>query len=288
MRALLSLVVAFVALGCGPRTPPASSTAAAPEREAMVVATIHKGHLMQARYPLGLLCRIVDAYRPDLVMVEVRPEPFALGHYEDGPFEMTAVTLCARRHKIEVAPIDWWLESDMSAAPPALSADEEKAMNAELARLEEPTWPAFDLANSERELRRGLEVLNVQARYLGGNPVWTRRQAWFHHRALEAIDRSHARRALAFVGLNHAPELSEFLAALGMKPVSPLSLPLGDLSRANDAMPDDVVAAWSDGLSRLRASVESSDGESKQRYAAKVRYFETAVARKGRCCVREP
>src|SRR5262245_32830576 len=96
-----SLTTLAVIVSCARAPEPASRPAAAPSaalsRQVMVVATIHKGHLLQKRYPLALLCQIIDAYRPDLVMVEIRPEPFRAGHYEDGPFEMTAVTFCARR-----------------------------------------------------------------------------------------------------------------------------------------------------------------------------------------------
>ncbi len=234
-----------------------------------------------------MLCQIIETYRPDLVLVEIRPDAFRAGHYEDGPFEMTAVTLCARRHHIAVAPIDWWLESDLSAGPPAVSEADAKAMNAELAGLAEPTWPAFDVVNSQRELERGLKLLTVQARYLGGNPVWTRRQGWFHHLALQAIERTNARRALAFVGFNHAPELKAFLGAFAVQVGSPLSLELGDPSQANEAAPDEVVAAWREGTDRLRATMESADGDAKQRFAAKLAYFDVAVKRAGKCCVRE-
>jgi hypothetical protein len=175
----------------------------------------------------------------------------------------------------------------MSAESPALSAEDAEAMNTELARLTEPVWPAFEVVNSRAELERGLELLNVQARYLGGNGVWTRRQAWFQRRALDALGRTHARRALAFVGFNHAPELGAFLGAFGFERVSPLSLGLGDPRLSNDPMPDEVVTAWREGAARLRASMEAAEGEAKKRYAAKLAYFDVAVARAGKCCVRE-
>jgi hypothetical protein len=283
---MLGLVACARAPEAEPR-PAVPKAASSTGRQAMVVATIHKGHLLQERYPLGVLCQIISTYRPDLVMVEIRPEAFAAGHYEDGPFEMTAVAFCARHAGAVVAPIDWWLESDMSAEAPPQSPEDEKALNAELARLPEPAWPPFEVVNSRAELQRGLELVNAEARYLGGNGVWTRRQAWFHHRALEALERTHAKRALAFVGFNHAPELAAFLTAFAYQPVSPLSLGLSEPERFNQPMPDDVVAAWRDGTTRIRASMDAAQGVAKQRYAAKVAYFDVAVARAGKCCVRE-
>lgn len=258
---------------------------AAAALHAMVVATIHKGHLLQEGYPLGLLCKIVDAYRPDIVLLEIRPEAFEAGHYEDGPFEMTAVAMCAKARHIDVAPIDWWLESDLEAGEPSLTPEDAKAFDAEQQRLKEPAWPAFAVANSPSELKRGVELLNAQARYWGGNPVWTRRQAWFHHRALGAIERGHKRRALAFVGFNHAPELASFLGAVGMQVDSPLSLDLGDPKRANDPAPPEVVDAWRAGEKRLQDAADALQGAGKKRFAAKIRYFDVAVGRRGTCCV---
>jgi len=281
------------ATGCaaqsgGARGEAGSTRDAAPKGpRAMVVATIHKGHLLQKGYPLGLLCKIVDAYRPDVVLVEVRPEAFQAGHYEDGPFEMTAVAMCAKARHIDVAPIDWWLESDLESREPSLSPEEAKAFEAERARLKEPTWPTFDLANSPAEWKRGVELLNAQARFLGGNPIWTRRQAWFHHRALGAIEQTHKRRALAFVGFNHAPELAAFLGSVGVQIDSPLSLDLGDPASANDPAPAEVVDTWRAGEKRLEEAASGLASEGKQRYAAKIRYFDVAVQRRGTCCVEE-
>ncbi len=51
----------------------------------MVVATIHKGHLLQKGYPLGLLCKIVDAYRPDVVSWRSVPRPSKLDITRTGP-----------------------------------------------------------------------------------------------------------------------------------------------------------------------------------------------------------
>ena len=78
----------------------------------MVVGTIHSAHLVQRDYPLARLAAVLSAAHPDLVLVEIRPEPFAAGHLEDGPFEMTYVTLLARAAGVPVEPIDWWREED--------------------------------------------------------------------------------------------------------------------------------------------------------------------------------
>ncbi|MBI5536746.1 MAG: hypothetical protein HY898_28760 [Deltaproteobacteria bacterium] len=278
---------ALVAAGCSHNpTPAAPHPDDAAATEVMVISTIHKGHLVQKEYPLGMLHNALVRYKPDLVLVEIRPETFATRHYEDGPFEMTYVTHWATAQGAAVEPIDWWREQDMESAP-AMTPEEERALEAELAAMPEPPWPGFRLANQASERARGMKVLNAQARYAGGNAVWNRRQAWFNHRAVSAIERHHARRALAFVGFNHGTELESYLRAMGLRVRDPLTLEAMDPAASNEPAPDAVVSAWREGLGRIRDNAEAATGESKLRMRAKARYFEIAVERRGTCCVPE-
>jgi hypothetical protein len=255
------------------------------DAEFAVVGTIHKGHLIQPAYPLGFLCRMVAEFRPDLVLVEIRPEAFAEGHLEDGPFEMTAVTDCAQSLAIPVEPIDWWLDQEMEVSNPPLTAEQEVTFGAESAALKEPDWPSFIEANSYVARQRGIRLSNLRARYLAGNPAWTRRQAWIDHQALQVIERHRAHRVLAFVGYNHAPELEAYLWAFNLTPLDPLQIAWSQPADSNQKAPESVVSKWREGLARLRTQAEGATGETAQRLKAKIRYFEVAVERAGTCCV---
>ena len=117
LRTLLALVALA---GCGTAAParaPSSGGA-----EVMVVGTEHGGHVTTPGYPMSKLGALIDAYKPDLVLVEIRPAPFAMGHYEDGPIEMSYVTLHAKSRGIAVAPIDWWRDEDVGQPIGSVSA----------------------------------------------------------------------------------------------------------------------------------------------------------------------
>jgi hypothetical protein len=282
-----TLLLALAGCAHEPTVGAASTPAPRPgtHREFAVVSTIHKGHLMQPQYPLGFLCRILADYAPDLVLVEIRPDAFTQGHHEDGPFEMAYVVDCARAHRVPVEPIDWWQEQDMEASGPTLTAEEQTAFTAEVAALEQPVWPSFVEANAAAARQRGMRLLNAQARYFAGNPVWTRRQAWFDHQALQAIDRRRARRVLAFVGFNHAPELEAHLRSFELDARDPLGIAKSQPVESNDRAPDSVIQMWRSGLARLQVRAQSASGVTAQRLNAKARYFEVAIERAGTCCV---
>jgi hypothetical protein len=247
--------------------------------------TIHKGHLLQRGYPLTHLGHILDRFHPDLVLVEIRPQPFSLAHFEDGPFEMTYVVERARAARIAVAPIDWWREDEV-ASEPAMDPVERMALDKELAQMPEPHWPAFDVANAPTERRRKLRELNAVARLGGGNPIWVRRQSYFNAQALAAIETHGSKRVLAFVGHAHAPELEGYVQSFGFTAIDPRSIPV-DARAADEKAPESVVGLWRDGLARLRRTAAALTGAQRRTLDAKVRYFDVAIERHGRCCVAE-
>jgi hypothetical protein len=296
-RLVAAALLAVASVQCAPADcPPAVAApvamppsledrAPATESQVMVVATIHKGHLVQAGYPLAHLRHIVEVFRPDLVLVEIRPEPFARGNFEDGPFEMTYVVEQARTANIPVAPIDWWREDEVGIEP-AMDPMEQASLAAELADAPEPRWPAFDVVNGPAERRRMLRALNAVARHAGGNPIWTRRQAHFHRQALAAIEAHEAKRVLAFVGANHAPELEAHLECFGVAALDPRSIPV-EPAAVDEKASSAVVAHGRAGVARLEATATTLVGVQRRMLDKKVHYFTIAIAREGRCCVAE-
>jgi len=263
MRALLVLCLA----GCA-------------TTQATVVGTIHGAHLRTPGYPLSTLDDVLDRVRPDLVLVEIRPAPFAAGEYEDGPPEMTYVTLRARARGIAVEPIDWWLESQVGAEDPEPTDPTCTALLSILDKLR--VWPpTYAQANGVDQARLILRTKQERARCLDGDRRWVERQDHFHELADRAIAAHRPRRVLAFVGQEHAPQLAQHLAARGADVVAAPAL----RSFESRPAPDDVVAAWRDGIVRLQQKRELAPPDLRASYDGKRRLWEQAVERRGVCCV---
>ncbi len=303
LLSLLLLPSAILLPGCGTRTrAPAGARSVATQKaepdgrqrpSAMVVGTIHRHHLTQAGYPLQLLGALLDRYNPDLVLVEIRPEPFAQGRLEDGPFEMTYVTYLARQRGIPVEPIDWWRKRTVIADEPQPADEDRVAYQATMKEL--MTRYRFPPDFQESHARERTELLfaglSARARFLGGNAAWNQRQSWFHNKAEAAIAKHEPRRVLAFVGNNHRPELALHLDRLGFDLECPLSLPLPPLKKLrSETIPEGVVSAWLEGAKRLGDKAESFKGrQGGPAFAAgleaKRHYFLAAAKHGGRCCL---
>jgi hypothetical protein len=48
---------------------------------------------------------------------------------------------------------------------------------------------------------------------------------------------------------------------------------------------DETLRLWKDGIARLTARAEEADPARRRRLLAKIRYWQVAVERRGRCCV---
>ncbi len=285
---LLSCALTSLALGCEAQTrlPAAVAAAAAPSGagvQVMVVGTAHGGHLTTPGYPMTKLEDLLIAYAPDLVLVEIRPEAFAQGRYEDGPLEMAYLTLAARARGIAVEPIDWYLDGDVAEAPgdPECERIFERDYG-ELARKTD-TAASFEALNSGERALAFLRVENARARLgVADAPSWHRRQSWFHERAAGSIARHGARRDAACVGFAHRPELAMYLAAMGMHGIDPTQVALGAPVKR---VPIEVVAFWREALVRMRAGLPNEAPGMRARLARKLRSWEVAVEREGACCV---
>jgi hypothetical protein len=291
------VVVLAVTFACGgpparvsnPTTLHRSKDAPHAPFDSLVVGTAHSGHLWIADYPFSKIDDLLLAYQPDLVLVEIRPEPFHSDHLEDGPAEMTYVTVHARKLGIAVEPIDWWLDSEVGKGPdedPAVR----RAFDAEYGALEEKTerFAPFAVLNGPLHARAFLDVENARARYgLLASDSWHRRQSWMQRRAIDAIEVHHALRVASFVGFAHRPELDAWLVAVGGTSISPVAL----LAQTPPAPPrpidEDVLAAWRAGAARLHALASSLPSPAKERIEGKAKSWDVIVARRGQCCVED-
>ncbi len=84
-----------------------------------LLGTIHGRHLKCRSYSLLHLQAVIEHLRPDLVLIESRPEELVRGNWGDGPPEMLFSNLTARSLGIEVKGMDWWNMEDFT--PPHIN-----------------------------------------------------------------------------------------------------------------------------------------------------------------------
>jgi hypothetical protein len=77
-------------------------------QEVYLLGTLHGRHLTTRDYSLLHLQAVSAHLRPDLVLVESRPEELAQDNWADGPIEMPFASLLARENGVEVRGFDWW------------------------------------------------------------------------------------------------------------------------------------------------------------------------------------
>ena len=176
----------------------------------------------------------------------------------------------------------------VGAPPPDVSDAERLRLEEEIKDLDPKLMqsPSFAQAHSLESMRSLISFLNAQARYYGGNPPWSRRQAWSNRHAQLAIENRNASRTLAFVGRLHWPELEMYLGGIGIRIESAASY-VGRVAGARGPAPDAVVAAWKQAAERVETAGDGS-GIPAEKVKARVRMLREAVRLRGRCCVSAP
>jgi hypothetical protein len=295
MRArFLAVTLAFAFAACvppeeKPRTPKPAPCPPPPEpeRQSVVVGTIGKLHMVENRYGLSRLGDVVAAFKPDLVLLAVRREPYHEGRLEDASFEMTYVHHLAKTRGIPVEPIDWYREQELGAPPAALEPfDVTEIAKRERAILEEPRLYTFEQANAEDLMQKVLLATNSEARYRGGNALASRRTAWMQHFAADAVARfNRPKRVLAFVDLFDRPAIDLALRAVGYTPKSPVDV----VAKAKEVMmtdiPSDVLREYELQKGRARERAAKASGVEKTFWTEKARVLDVVVERKASCCV---
>jgi hypothetical protein len=298
-RHAFALVVALVGigvLGCepservparGPKAPPCPPPPE-PAYQAAVVGTIGKMHMVESRYPLSKLGDVLTTFKPDLVLVGVRVDPFREGRLEDAPFEMTYVTELAKKHGIAVEPIDWFRDQDLGA--PAAAAepwDEGEIAKKEADVLGQPRLYTFEQANGAELGEKVLLATDAEARHRAGNPLASRRHAWMQHLAASAVSR-HAKpkRVLAYVDVLDRPAIDMLLHGVGYTTKEPVALVTKSKDEMISDIPPDVMSDWKAQLDRTRAKIESAKtpGE-KAFWIDRQRALSIVVDKHGTCCV---
>ncbi len=259
-----------------------------PTLSAMVIGTIDREHLTQQGYPFSKIGDAFDAFKPDLVLLQVRPDPYKKHELEDAPLEMTYVNEVAGQRGVDTEPIDWFRELELALpAPPPDNADSD-AFKRETAFLDGFTHPTFEEANSKDTAKKLLAGLNAKRRYQNGNALWEKRVAWIEHNVDEAMARHQARRVLVVVGALFRPEIEMHLETQGavLRNAAELVAKATE-ARETGAVPATVLTAWKQELNRLKDKLDQAPKKSPERasIAARIQVLDAAVEHRGACCV---
>jgi hypothetical protein len=271
----------------GPKPPPCPAPPE-PAYQAAVVGTIGRMHMVESRYPLSKLGDVLATFKPDLLLVAVRDEPFREGHLEDASFEMTYVDALAKQHGVAVEPIDWFREQDLVAGPPPADPwDEAEIAKREAAVLSEPRLYTFDHANGAELERRILLATDAEARHRSGNPLVSRRHAWMRHLAASAVERhGRPKRVLAYVDVLDRPTVDLLLHGVGYTMKEPVAIVAKSKEEMISDIPRAVLDAWKAQLERAHANVESAKTAAEKAFWAEREHaLRIVVDKRAQCCV---
>jgi hypothetical protein len=292
LRVLAALGAALAIAGCAaaegasapkPKCPPPPE----PAFQSVVVGTIGKLHMVESRYPLARLADVMTAFKPDLVLVAVRVDPFREGHLEDASFEMTYAAHLARSRGVPIEPIDWFRQEDLGAAPPAVDPPDERTIaSREADVLLQPKLYTFEQANGAALAEKILLATNAEARHRAGNAPATRRTAWIQHLAADAVLRhSRPKRVLAVVDVFDRPAVDLVLHGVGYDGREPASV-----TRTSEAISAELPAEV---LTEYRAQLDRTRDRAAKARSAPERAFwrdrssvlAVAVDKRAACCV---
>lgn len=294
MRRLLLAAALLLLAGCPhradekpatPKCPPPPE----PDHQAVVVGTIGRYHLVESRYPLAKLAETMAVFKPDLVLVAVRVDPFREDKLEDASFEMTYVRMLAKARGVAIEPIDWWREADLGApSPPVEPADEVEIERRETEVLRASRLLTFEQANGAELGERILLAQNAALRHRAGDPVVMRRRAWMQQLAADAALRhGKPKKVLAFVDVHDRPNVEGVLSGLGYVARTPVDV----LKTATEALaagdiPIDLVSTWRvESLNAKNRADKATTPAEKDFWLERAKVFEVAVDKKGGCCV---
>ncbi len=187
--------------------------------DVFVLGTIHQFHTLTPGYTLFHLEGLLEAFGPDLIAVEIRPEDWAKGDLDRGPYEMGRVAVpWAQKKAVPVVPVDWWedgMPDEYRLALAELQASAEG--RSRLERVEEREKEALGLpfpelcrtierVHSPEVQARFRAVHDIEAAAFGEGPLnkyWRTRNRIMAERVTAAIRDRGARRAVAVVGCEH-------------------------------------------------------------------------------------
>jgi hypothetical protein len=257
------------------------------DRQVVVVGTIGKLHMAEAKYPIQKLGEVMSAFKPDLVLLAVRADAFREGSYEDASFEMTYLAALAKNRAIPAEGIDWFREQDLVAPLPAV----DPASEAENARrgaeiLARPKLYPFEQANGAELAEAVYLATTSEQRYRAGNPAWSRRAAHVGHLAIDAVEKhKKPKRVLAFVDVFDRPTVTLALGAMGYEWRDPVVVSKRSSEEMMSDLPPEVLGQYKNQLGRVRDRIEKAKGPEKAFWQEREKILEVVVDKRAACCV---
>jgi hypothetical protein len=268
-----------------PKTPQVVCPAE-PPMKAMVVATIHQFHLAQSGYPFSKLGDTMDAYRPDMILVDTPAEILKGSNPEDASIEIEYIKYIASTRATDIIAIGPTHEDRPLNIKP--EKGEEDALGTFAANLIDPLAAnlTFEQANGPEGSQKILAALNTRVRYLKGDPDVARREAWLEVETDRVLADKQPKRVLVIVDpINRAP-LEEHLFEKGLKMLNPVVVVTESKERREENVPAVVVSTWTEQLNALQSRLHRlrpSDDRSWLEY--KVNLYQLAIDKHGTCCL---
>lgn len=255
--------------------------------QAVVVGTIGKFHMVESRYPISKLGDVMATFKPDLVLLQVRVDPWRQGDYEDASFEMTYLAALAKNRAMPVEPIDWFREQELGAAPPPVEpSDEVEIAKREADVLLQPKLYTFEQANGTELEEKIFLAENAEQRHRSGNAAWTRRTAWIQQLATNAVIRhNRPKKVLAFVDVLDRPGVDLALRGVGYEPKDPVAIVAKSSEVMVSDLPPEVLSQYKNQLGRVRERIEKAKGAEKAFWQDRERVLEVVVDKRATCCV---
>jgi hypothetical protein len=293
MKGRVFAAVAFFAVGC--TLPEEHQKAKAPcpvcppepPTKAMVLATIHEFHLAQAGYPFSRLGDAMDAYRPDMVLVDVPQEALKGTHPEDASIELEYIKHVAGTRSTDLVAIGPDREEASVSVKP--EKGDEDALQREAGWLTEPAANnmSFEAANGLEGSQKILGALSARVRYLKGDPDIARREAWLEIQADKVITDKQPKRVMLVVDPINRAMLEAHLFSRGMGIVNPVkAVKESKEKRDEGAVPTVVLSSWNEHLNKLQDRLHRlRPGQDRAWLEYKVGVYQLAIDKHGSCCV---
>ncbi|MEW6547239.1 MAG: hypothetical protein AB1446_10050 [Bacillota bacterium] len=202
------------------------------KKSVFVLGTVHDGHGKYPGYTYWHLIKILAAYGPDLVCIEVGPRRFMAGDFRCDSAEKWGIGLgWAWNRGVPVAPVDGDGKvnppEDAQAALAFEASDEGRRILADLERrcseiIEEaggfePLVNTYDAANSQKTcevFRATHELVESTVGHIANGAItwyWAARNQGMAAKTVQAMDYHEASRAIVLVGCEHKYALDDLL-----------------------------------------------------------------------------
>jgi hypothetical protein len=258
-----------------------------PPNKAMVLATIHEFHLANSGFPFSRLGDVLDAYRPDMILIDTPPETLKGEHPEDASVELEYIRYVASTRSTDLVSISPDRE-DTPIGPQPEKGDED-ALAREAGFLSDPQANnlTFEQSNGLDGTLKIAAGLNARKRYLKGDPDFVRREAWLEHSVDKVLDAKQPKRVLVIVDpINRAP-LEAHLYERGMGILNPVTLVAKSKEKRDEsAVPSSVLSTWTERLNALQDRLHRlRPGADRSWLEYRVNVYQIAVDKHGSCCV---